>query len=443
MSREVSVRAAGAVDGDRLWARHEQLCAIGALGVTGVSRETFTEADFEARRLVSSWAAERGYPIVRDDIGNLFIRRPGREDTLAPIVTGSHLDSQPAGGAFDGAFGVLAAFEVLEALDEASLVTRLPVEVAIWANEEGSRFQPTTMGSAVYVGALTLEDALAATDSAGVTVREALRQDHLPSISGRREFGVAFAAYVEAHIEQGPSWRELDVPIGAVTAIQGLRWFTVRVTGQAGHAGTTPMGARRDAMAASVAMIQELSRAMTDPTDTVRFTVGRFDVSPNSPNTIPSSVIFTIDFRHPVASVLAKLGDQVAPICMANAGGCEVSVGETMNAAPTLLDPAITETIRDTARALALDCVDIVSGATHDAKQMALACPTGMIFIPCRDGVSHSVLEHVEPHQMVAGARVLAGVIAALASDPAVASPLPPSSPTLPRRSKETDDQDH
>src|ERR1019366_3084689 len=264
MTREVRLPAAGAVDGERLQARHEQLRAIGAVGLTGVSREAFTEADFEARRLVSSWAAERGYPLVMDDIGNLFIRRPGREETLAPIVTGSHLDSQPAGGAFDGAFGVLAAFEALEALDGASVVTRRPVEVAIWANEEGSRFQPTTMGSAVYVGALPLQEALQATDSAGISAGQALRQQELSPLSlGRREFGVPFAAYVEAHIEQGPILESIDVPIGVLTVIQGLRWFTVRVTGQAGHAGTTPMGARRDAVAASVAMIHELSRAMT------------------------------------------------------------------------------------------------------------------------------------------------------------------------------------
>jgi N-carbamoyl-L-amino-acid hydrolase len=379
-----------------------------------------------------------------DGIGNLFIRRPGQEDALAPIVTGSHLDTQPAAGAFDGAFGVLAAFEALEALDGASVPTRRPVEVAIWANEEGSRFQPTTMGSAVYVGALSLEEALASTDSAGISVRQALRQQDLsPLPPGRREFGVPFAAYVEAHIEQGPILERVDVPIGAVTAIQGLRWFTIRVTGQAAHAGTTPMGARRDAVAASVAMIHELSRAMTDTEDRVRFTVGRFEVSPNSPNTIPSTVVFTVDFRHPDASALARLGDQVAPICMANACGCTVSVSETMNAAPTILDAAITETIRDTARALALDCVDIVSGATHDAKQMALACPTGMIFIPCREGISHSVLEHAERHQMLAGARVLTGAVATLASDPAGPGPLPPSSPPLQGRSKDTDDQDY
>ncbi len=418
MSRELSRRAAAAVDGDRLWARHEQLRAIGALGPTGVSREAFTEADFEARRLAMSWAHERGYGLTMDGIGNLFIRRPGQENTLAPIVTGSHLDSQPAGGAFDGAFGVLAAFEALGALDEASVVTQRPVEVAIWANEEGSRFQPTTMGSAVYVGALTLDDALAATDSAGVTVREALRQDDLPLPRGRHEFGTPFAAYVEAHIEQGPILERAGVPIGAVTAIQGLRWFTVRVTGQTAHAGTTPMTTRRDAVAASVAMIHELSRTMMDAADRVRFTVGRFEVSPNSPNTIPSAAVFTIDFRHPDASVLGMLGDQVAPICMANARDCTVNVAETMNAAPTVLDAGITETIRHTASALGFTCADIVSGATHDAKQMALVCPTGMIFIPCRDGLSHSVLEHVEPHQMLAGTRVLAGVIATLASGP-------------------------
>jgi N-carbamoyl-L-amino-acid hydrolase len=418
MISEAAIRAAAAVEGARLERRHEQLRSIGAFGQTGLSREAFTAADFEARRLVGSWAVERGHRVAMDDIGNLFIRRPGREDHLPAVVTGSHLDSQPAGGAFDGAFGVLAAIEVLEALEAAEIVTRRPVEVSIWANEEGSRFQPTTMGSAVSVGSLPLEQALAATDSTGVTVREALAHQQLHPLNlVHRALGVDFAAYVEAHIEQGPILESAGIPIGVVTAIQGLRWYTVRVSGQTAHAGTTPMRVRRDAVSAAVTMIRGLSELMVDPADVVRFTVGRFEVSPNSPNTIPDSVIFTVDFRHPDAAVLARLGDQVTPVCTANAGACAVTVDETMDAAPTDLHPGIAEVTRQAARQLNLDFMDIVSGATHDAKQVALRSPAGMIFIPCRGGVSHSVLEHAESEQMLAGTRLLAAVIAQLATD--------------------------
>ena len=238
----------------------------------------------------------------------------------------------------------------------------------------------------------------------------------MPAV-GRREFGFPFAACVEAHIEQGPILERSGIPIGAVMAIQGLRWFTVRVTGETGHAGTTPRVARRDALMAAVAMVQRLTELMADPADVVRFTVGRFEVLPNSPNTIPSDVLFTVDFRHPDAGVLARLGDQVASTCQANALGCTVSVEETLDAPPTVLDADVTERIRRVTAEIGLAQMDIVSGATHDAKYVALTCPTGMIFIPCRDGVSHTVLEYAEPEQMVAGARVLAGVVASLAME--------------------------
>ena len=416
MSRSLTVQAAEAVNAERLWKRHQELAAIGAIGETGLDREALTDADFRARDLVTSWAALRGYPIAIDGIGNMFVRRAGRDERLAPVVTGSHLDSQPAGGAFDGAYGVLAAFEVLEALDDAGIVTERPVEAAVWTNEEGSRFQPTTMGSAVFAGKLPLERALQATDTSGISVREELeRLFRRTPVRDRRDVRFPLAAYVEAHIEQGPILEQRGVPIGVVTAIQGLRWFTVHVTGETGHAGTTPGSARRDAVMAAVAMIRRLSELMSDANDLVRFTVGRFEVRPNSPNTIPASALFTIDFRHPDAEVLRRLGDQVEPLCRANASGCSVTVDETLDAAPTVLDAAITERIRRVATELGLDHMDIASGATHDAKYLALTCPTGMVFIPCRRGLSHTALEHAEPEHMTAGTRVLAGVVASLA----------------------------
>lgn len=406
--------AATAVKPSRILGRHEELAAIGGLHPQGLNREAFTDADLRARLLLLSWAEARRFEAAMDDIGNLFVMRRGEADDASPVVTGSHIDSQPAGGPYDGQYGVLAAFEALEAMDDAGITSRRPAWMVVWANEEGSRFQPTTMGSAVFAGQLPLEQALAATDANGVTVGQELARLQSAMPVRRLISSLPFEAYVEAHIEQGPILDQLRVPVGIVTSIQGLRWFTVRVTGETGHAGTTPDRDRRDALVAAVAMINGLRLLMHDAEDTVRFTVGRFDVRPNSPNTIPEEVLFTVDFRHPAAAVLAHLGDQVRAVCEANAMGCSVTVEETLASPPTRLDATITEDIRRVSSELGYQRMDIVSGATHDSRYIAQTCPAGMLFIPCRNGLSHSVLEHAEPDHMVAGARVLAGVVATL-----------------------------
>jgi len=418
MTGTIVERVAAAVDADRLSRRHEALAAIGGLQPSGLSREAYTEADFEARRLVVSWAEARGYLAFIDPIGNMFFRRADDDRPEPPLVIGSHIDSQPAGGPYDGQFGVLAAWETVEALEDAGAEMRVPLEVAIWANEEGSRFQPTTMGSAVFAGRLPLEEALGSRDTQGRTVGQELSRLR-PALSGvaDRPLGFPIAAFLEAHIEQGPILERHGTPIGVVTSIQGLRWFTVEVTGSTGHAGTTPVADRRDAFVAATEMAAALRELMDDPGDTVRFTIGRFEVRPNAPNTIPGSVLFTIDFRHPDQEVLRRLGDQVEPICRARAGGCEVVVRETLDAPPTALDPAISRAISQAATALGIAQEEITSGATHDAKYLAMVCPTGMVFVPCRNGISHSVLEHVEPEQMTLGTRVLAGATARLLTD--------------------------
>ena len=415
MMASIAATVAAAVDADRLARRHEALAAIGALRPTGLSREAFTDADFEARRLILSWADARGYRAFIDPIGNMFFRSAADDRPMPPLVIGSHIDSQPAGGPFDGQVGVLAAWEAIEALEDAGVELNRPVEVAIWANEEGSRFQPTTMGSAVFTGRLALDEALAATDTEGRTLGEELRRlrPTLPGVADR-QLGFPIAAFLEAHIEQGPILERRGVPIGVVSSIQGLRWFTVEVTGRTGHAGTTPEADRRDAAVAAMDMVAALRELMRDPADTVRFTVGRFEVRPNAPNTIPGSVLFTIDFRHPDAEVLRRLGDQVEPICRAHAGRCDVAVRETLDAPPTELDPAISDAIAQASVELGISHGEITSGATHDAKYLAMVCPTGMVFIPCRDGISHSVLEHAEPEHMLLGTRVLAGAVAIL-----------------------------
>ncbi len=406
-----------AVRENRLWQRHMDIAAIGATGRGGVNRQALTPEDGQARRLMLEWASELGFTASVDAIGNLFIRRAGAQPASDPVVAGSHLDSQPTGGNFDGVFGVLAALEVLEAANDAGVVTGRPLELVVWTNEEGARFQPATMGSAVYAGALQLETVLASSDSDGVTVEQALAGTlKAAPVPVRRDFRSPMAAYVEAHIEQGPVLESTGNTIGVVTGIQGLRWFQVEVGGEEAHAGTTPRSNRRDALAAAVAMVTKLQALMFDESDTVRFTVGRFEVAPNSPNTIPGRVVFTIDFRHPDQDVLTRLGDRVEPVCRAEAQDCTVKVVETMNAPPTEFDPDVRDLVRSAARRQAFRHMDMTSGATHDAKFMAGLCPSGMIFVPCESGVSHNEAENASAADLAAGARVLAEVAIRLAN---------------------------
>ncbi len=406
-----------AVREDRLWQRHMEIATIGATGRGGVKRLALTPEDAESRRRVLDWASRRGFSASADDIGNLFIRRSGADATANPVVAGSHLDTQPTGGNFDGVFGVLAALEVLDAASDAGVATKRPMDLVVWTNEEGARFQPTTMGSAVFAGALPLETALASRDSDGVAVEQALTETlKAVPVTERRDFRSPMAAYVEAHIEQGPVLEATGNTIGVVTGIQGLRWFQIEVSGEESHAGTTPLRDRRDALVAAVDMVKGLQALMYDEADTVRFTVGRFEVAPNSPNTVPGRVLFTIDFRHPDQDVLTRLGDQVERVCRAEAKGCGVNVVETMHAPPTEFDTAILDLIRDAARRQALPHLEMVSGATHDAKFMAGFCPSGMIFVPCERGISHNEAENASAADLAAGARVLAEVAIRLAN---------------------------
>jgi N-carbamoyl-L-amino-acid hydrolase len=406
-----------AVREDRLWQRLMALAAIGATGRGGVNRQALTSEDAEARQRLLTWAAARGFTASIDAIGNMFIRRPGQHADASPVLAGSHLDTQPTGGNFDGVYGVLAAFEVLEAASDAGVATQRPVEAVVWTNEEGSRFQPTTMGSAVFAGALPLATALATTDAAGISVASALADTvQRLAIPRQRAFRFPIAAYLEAHIEQGPILEATRHTLGIVSGIQGLRWFHVEVTGEEAHAGTTPRRIRRDAFVAAIRMVTALQELMYDQADTVRFTVGRFEVTPNSPNTVPSRVRFTIDLRHPDADLLTRLGDQIDPVCRTLAQGCGITVVETLNSPPVGFDPAIRDLLRKAATRHALPHMDIVSGATHDAKYMVDLCPSGMLFVPCRGGISHNEAEYAAPSDLAAGARTLAEVMLQLAT---------------------------
>ncbi len=414
-----ALAAAAAVDEMRLWTRQMTMAEIGATPKGGVNRAALSPEDIRARKLMVAWAEELGFAVATDDIANLYIRRPGRDPEAPPVVTGSHLDSQPTGGKFDGSYGVIGGLEALEAIERAGIETERPIEVAAWTNEEGGRFQPGAMGSAVFAGDLALADYLDHVDQAGISFRTALAEtlESTPALP-RRPFRTPMAAYVEAHIEQGPRLENADKTIGVVTGIQGLNWFAVEVVGEEAHAGTAPLRTRKDACKAAVSMVHALEGLMADETDTIRFTVGRFEVSPGAPATVPGRALFTIDFRHPDPAVIARINGEIRPVCETHARGCTVNIEQTLESAPVTFDPAVIDLVRGTADTLGLPNMDMPSGAGHDAMHMVGLCPTGMIFVPCERGISHNEAENATAPDLAAGARTLAACLVELANRP-------------------------
>jgi N-carbamoyl-L-amino-acid hydrolase len=409
---------AAAVDEARLWRRHMDLARIGATGNGGVDRQALTPEDNEARRVMLRWAGELGLTCALDAAGNLFIRREGRDAAAAPVMTGSHLDTQPTGGRFDGIYGVLAGFEVLQAMSEQGIRTRRPIEVVVWCNEEGCRFVPACTGSRAFTEPAELPELLQARDLDGALLGDEIEAllTGLPELP-RRELGREVAAFVEAHIEQGPLLEQSGKTIGVVTGIQGARDFRVEVRGEAAHAGTTPRRLRKDAVKAAAATIVALHEFMEseDEHDLLRFTIGQLVVAPNSPSVVPDLAAFTIDFRHPDDDVLRRLGDEVEAVCRRTSGPCAVTVEETRWRRPAVFESAIPDLIERTTGELGISCQRMPSGASHDAVYLNRVCRTGMIFVPCEGGVSHNEAENAAPGDLADGARVLGEVLLRLA----------------------------
>ena len=413
---EAAKRAAAAVSEERLWRRLMAMAEIGGFAGGGVNRQALSAEDIQARALLLDWAAERKWHPSVDDIANLFLTRPGREADAPPIQAGSHMDSQPAGGRFDGIYGVLAAFEALQAMDDAGIQTERALEVVSWTNEEGGRFSPGAMGSAVYAGELALEACLEVRDRDGIRLGDALQATlaATPGLS-RRQFGMPPAAYIEPHIEQGPELERTGHQIGVVTGIQGARWYVVEVRGEPAHAGTAPLRQRKDALKAALAMVHELQALTHDPDDRLRFTVGRFEVRPGSPNTVPAEVTFSIDLRHPDLPVLDRLAPLIPSTCEAAAPPCTVEIARTFERAPSTFPDSMVDALQTAASGLGLPYLRLPSGAFHDANFIADLAPTAMIFVPCRKGISHSPEEDARPEDLAAGARVLAATLVDLA----------------------------
>ncbi|MFE1599328.1 Zn-dependent hydrolase [Methylobacterium sp. ID0610] len=406
---------APAIDPDRLWRRLMALAEIGAIPGGGVDRQALTPGEIAAWRRVIGWGGEAGLEPATDAAGNLFLTLPGRDRAAAPVLVGSHLDTQPTGGRFDGAAGVLAALEAATVLAQAGERPARDVSVVAWMNEEGSRFAPGMMGSEVFCGARSLDAIRAVRDAEGISVGEDL--DRLlaafPDLP-RRPFGSA-GAYLELHIEQGPLLEAAACPVGIVTGIQGKKTYVVRLSGAEGHAGTLPMAERRDAVAAFARCASALDRAVGGIDPAVKFTIGRVQVAPNAPSVVAGEVRFSIDLRHPDNAVLAAAGARIAPLCTREAAPCEAAVTPLVDAPSNGFDPALQARIGQAARDLGIRAMPILSAAGHDARHLAGLCPSAMIFIPCRDGISHAPAEWTEPADLAAGAAVLGRVLADLA----------------------------
>ena len=395
------------INGQRLWDSLMELAKIGATPKGGVCRLTLTTLDGQGRDLVTRWGREAGLEVTIDKIGNGFMRRPGRNNALPPIVAGSHIDTQPTGGKFDGNYGVLSALEVVRTLNDRKIETEAPIEVAFWTNEEGSRFVPVMMGSGVFAKVFTLEHAYAATDTEGKSVKDELTRIGYvgPQEPGDHPIGT----YFEAHIEQGPVLEDADVTIGVVQGVLGIRWFDCTVTGMEAHAGPTPMALRKDAMQVAARIMQEVVACALRHQPHGRGTVGMVQVHPNSRNVIPGRVKFSIDLRNSTDALVDTMADEVKAFAAkaASESGLDVKIEMVSSYPAQAFHEDCKGAVARAAQKLGYSNMPAVSGAGHDAVYMARLAPSGMIFIPCKDGISHNEIESATPEHITAGANVL------------------------------------
>jgi beta-ureidopropionase / N-carbamoyl-L-amino-acid hydrolase len=405
------------INGERLWASLMTLGAIGATPRGGCNRQALTDEDKAARDLFSEWAQALGCVVTVDEVGNLFARRAGEDDSLPPVLMGSHLDTQPTGGRFDGVYGVMAGLEVLRTLAEHDFVTRRPIEVASWTNEEGCRFAPAMLGSGVVAGTYSLEYAYGRKDKAGRTFKDELER------IGYRGTAPAtarsFHAMFEAHIEQGPILESSGNTIGAVTGIQGAYWLDVTLEGVACHAGPTPMEMRRDPWRAACPIIEGAFAIAARHEPWGRATIGDMKVAPGSRNTVPERLVISVDLRHPDPQTLEGMIGSFRALTELTAArhGIEPRIEQVWHMPATAFDWRLIDSIEDAARALGLSCQRLVSGAGHDSLHTAQYAPTAMIFVPCTGGLSHNEAEEASPHDLEAGANVLLHAAVAAAND--------------------------
>jgi len=394
------------INAERLWQSLMDMAQIGATLKGGSCRLALTDEDKAGRDLFVRWCTEAGCSISVDQMGNIFARRAGSEPELPSVVAGSHLDTQPTGGRFDGVYGVLTGLEVIRTLNDLGLQTKHSVEAVCWTNEEGSRFAPAMVASGVFAGVYELDYGLSRSDDEGRSMGEELQRI---GYAGSEPMGRPLQAYFEAHIEQGPILVEEGTTIGIVTDAQGQRWYEITLTGVESHAGPTPMDRRKDALLDAARVIERVNEIGLSHAPLACSTVGMIDAYPNSRNVIPGRTFITVDFRHPDDNVLSQmdraLRDSVAEIC--HKSGLEYELEQIFYYAPIPFDKGCVSAVRAGADKMGYSAREIVTGAGHDACFIAQSAPTSMIFIPCIDGISHNEVEDIKPEWATAGANVM------------------------------------
>lgn len=414
----LSLSAATAVSSSRLAQRLADLASFGARADGGVDRQALCAAECDARRwLVAPFLKRDGYHIGMDAAANLFIRRLGLSEDESPLLFGSHIDTQPAGGRFDGAFGVCAALEVFEALDDSNTTTQCSLEAVIWNNEEGVRFSPGLTGSRLFTHPQQFAEVMACVGSDGQLLKDECHHAYQDMDVFLNEKGHSLVeyplgrpvtAYLEAHIEQGPILEDKGLSVGCVTAIQASRWYAVTVSGKSAHAGTTPMYARQDAMAKAINLAaQMLSCAEQQNDPDLRFTIGRWSTVPNAINTIANEVCFSIDMRHPDEHALSRVFHCLEPLL----SGDDVSIQCLFSEPTQPFNEELIGVIEHASHALQIDSMRLISGAFHDALNLAGHCPTAMIFAPSREGISHHPDEFSSADDLFRCTQVLAASV--------------------------------
>ncbi|NMX65288.1 Zn-dependent hydrolase [Pseudomonas sp. WS 5111] len=395
------------INRDRLWQSLMDLAQLGATAKGGVCRLALTDLDRQARDLFVQWCTAAGCSVTVDAIGNIFARRAGLNPDLPPVMTGSHIDTQPTGGKFDGCYGVMAGLEVIRTLNDLQIQTQAPIEVVVWTNEEGSRFPPCMMGSGVFAGKFDLQETLDKQDEQGLSVGAELQR--IGYAGPRAVLGHPVGAYFEAHIEQGPVLEDQAITLGVVMGCLGQKWFDLTFTGVEAHAGPTPMRLRKDALVGAAQVVSAVNRIAHQQQPHACGTVGCLTLHPGSRNVIPGQVQMTIDLRHLHADKLQAMVDEVRQVIEATAQqhGLSYELTPTADFPPLDFHPTCVNAVRDAAQVLGLSHMDIVSGAGHDAIFVAELGPAGMIFVPCEGGISHNEIENAAPDDLAAGCAVL------------------------------------
>ncbi|MGK7868540.1 Zn-dependent hydrolase [Falsiroseomonas sp. E2-1-a20] len=404
------------IDGKRLWDSLMAMARHGATPKGGVRRLTLTDIDRAARDDFRTQCEALGLTVRVDAIGNMFARRAGRDPSRLPVLFGSHLDSQPSGGKYDGALGVMAGMEVMRTLHDLNITTEAPLELVNWTDEEGSRFGYSLMGSGTWAGIYPLAQSYALRDIEGVSVEQALDAIGYRGAEPAEPFPAD--SYFELHIEQGPILEREGRQIGIVTGAQAQIWWDARITGQDSHAGTTPPSTRRDALVAAARIIELVDQRMREAGEDGRGTVGFLHVLPNSRNVIPGEVSFSIEFRHPDSARIAWLAETfpAEATALVAATGCTLELTELLRFAAQPFDPECVALVEQAATRLGYPSRKMVSGAGHDAVYVARRMPAAMIFTPCKDGLSHNEAESIEPAEAEAGCQVLFEAVVARAN---------------------------